>query len=379
MQDCARERERVRLESQAGLTKFKAMPCPGARGRRNSSSWAVLIAVVSVELLAGFRHPGADLPFSAGQTLRQRLSPVEARRSSFAARPSRRRPGRAKAWAQGEATGPQSSGDLSLRRVALLVSTVAITLGTLFYGASHFEHWAHLCYCLLQGSSTLTATLAGGAAGALHTLAGPDHLAALAPLVTGGRRSSVPSAFFLGSLWGSGHATGQVLLGLAFLAARCGFAPKAAWATALAASFGQFAGGLLGVALISIGLLGFREVAEARRQGHEEDTVSSVRQRYGWATYATGVAHGVQPDALVFIAPALALPVKAAVGFVVAFGVGTLLSMGGCAVLLALLCRGARRAERVELISTTAASVALVLGVAIFASSLGLSVPFLGR
>ena len=38
---------------------------------------------------------------------------------------------------------------------------------------------------------------------------GPDHLAALAPLVIGQRRS-IFAAFGLGALWGSGHATGQL-------------------------------------------------------------------------------------------------------------------------------------------------------------------------
>ena len=40
--------------------------------------------------------------------------------------------------------------------------------------------------------------------------AGPDHLAALAPLVIGKRRS-IFAAFGLGALWGSGHATGQLV------------------------------------------------------------------------------------------------------------------------------------------------------------------------
>jgi hypothetical protein len=40
--------------------------------------------------------------------------------------------------------------------------------------------------------------------------AGPGHLAALAPLVIGKRRS-IFAAFGLGALWGSGHATGQLV------------------------------------------------------------------------------------------------------------------------------------------------------------------------
>lgn len=49
------------------------------------------------------------------------------------------------------------------------------------------------------------------AAGFLHTLAGADHLAALTPL-TVGRHPVASSA--LGALWGAGHCTGQLILGL---------------------------------------------------------------------------------------------------------------------------------------------------------------------
>jgi hypothetical protein len=52
---------------------------------------------------------------------------------------------------------------------------------------------------------------AGLAAGCLHTLAGADHLAALTPLTIG--RSHF-KASLMGALWGFGHSTGQLILGL---------------------------------------------------------------------------------------------------------------------------------------------------------------------
>merc|ERR1711937_776890 len=51
-------------------------------------------------------------------------------------------------------------------------------------------------------------------AGSLHSLAGPDHLAALAPLAMG--RSSM-AAGFLGGLWGFGHCVGQIVFGIVFV------------------------------------------------------------------------------------------------------------------------------------------------------------------
>lgn len=57
---------------------------------------------------------------------------------------------------------------------------------------------------------------AGLAAGCLHTLAGPDHLAALTPLTIG--RNPL-TAGVLGSLWGLGHSSGQLVLGLGMMLA----------------------------------------------------------------------------------------------------------------------------------------------------------------
>ena len=53
--------------------------------------------------------------------------------------------------------------------------------------------------------------LAGVVAGALHTFSGPDHLAALAPMVA----KQPKGAARLGAMWGFGHGLGVVLLGLA--------------------------------------------------------------------------------------------------------------------------------------------------------------------
>jgi hypothetical protein len=53
------------------------------------------------------------------------------------------------------------------------------------------------------------ALLLGLVAGAAHVFAGPDHLAALAPVVADDRRRGLR----LGALWGLGHGLGVVLLG----------------------------------------------------------------------------------------------------------------------------------------------------------------------
>lgn len=59
----------------------------------------------------------------------------------------------------------------------------------------------------LLGSEILSSAGAGFFAGCLHTLSGPDHLVALAPLSIG--RTWTESAL-VGALWGFGHDAGQV-------------------------------------------------------------------------------------------------------------------------------------------------------------------------
>lgn len=58
--------------------------------------------------------------------------------------------------------------------------------------------------------------LTGLAAGSLHVVTGPDHLAALAPLALRDRRR----ATWTGATWGAGHGLGVVAVGLIAMLAR---------------------------------------------------------------------------------------------------------------------------------------------------------------
>ena len=58
-------------------------------------------------------------------------------------------------------------------------------------------------------------------------------------------------------------------------------------------------------------------------------------KRAGWTTYVTGILHGLQPDALFVVIPALALPTRlASVMFISMFVIGTIVSMGGYTLLI---------------------------------------------
>ncbi|KAA8546115.1 hypothetical protein F0562_020434 [Nyssa sinensis] len=96
----------------------------------------------------------------------------------------------------------------------------------------------------------LSSAWTGFFAGCLHTLSGPDHLAALAPLSIG--RTRLESAA-VGALWGCGHDAGQVIFGLLFLLLkdRLHIEIIRTWGTRV-----------VGFTLLVIGAMGIREASE---------------------------------------------------------------------------------------------------------------------
>lgn len=185
------------------------------------------------------------------------------------------------------------------------------------------------------------AIIAGLSAGAIHVLAGPDHLAAVAPLAAeNGRRP-----WAAGLLWGFGHAGGVIVVGAAALLLR-GVLPVeriSGWSERL-----------VGVVLIGIGVWGIRQarrqpvhVHEHRHDGHRHVHVHAhdrgsdhksptahrsdgshvhVRAR---AAFGVGILHGLAGSAhFLGILPALAFGTTAdAAGYVTAFAVGTIAAM----------------------------------------------------
>ncbi|KAF3509210.1 hypothetical protein F2Q69_00009499 [Brassica cretica] len=148
-------------------------------------------------------------------------------------------------------------------------------------------------------SGWLTSAWTGFLACCLHTLSGPDHLAALAPLSIG--RTKMESSS-VGALWGCGHDGGQVIFGL----------------------------------LSNGNQRSFRSSSTLCRLRNRHDSngergldASPKKKKIGFATFATGVVHGLQPDALMTVLPALALPSRlAGSAFLIMFLVGTVVAMG---------------------------------------------------
>ncbi|KAJ6839856.1 uncharacterized protein M6B38_311850 [Iris pallida] len=221
-------------------------------------------------------------------------------------------------------------------------------------------------------SELLSSAWTGFFAGCLHTLSGPDHLAALAPLSIG--RTSIESAA-VGALWGCGHDAGQMIFGLLFLLLkdRLHIEVIRTWGTRV-----------VGLTLLVIGGMGIKEASEvptpcvALENGECDvsitepvETVSTGKKKIGFATFATGIVHGLQPDALMMVLPALALPSRlAGAAFLGMFLVGTVLAMGSYTVFIGSCSQALKeRVPRItEKLTWAASLLAISMGIAILIS-----------
>ncbi|PIA41337.1 hypothetical protein AQUCO_02200031v1 [Aquilegia coerulea] len=216
----------------------------------------------------------------------------------------------------------------------------------------------------------LSSAWTGFFAGCLHTLSGPDHLAALAPLSIG--RSRLESAA-VGALWGCGHDAGQVIFGLLFLLLkdRLHIEILRTWGTRV-----------VGLTLLVIGAMGIKEATEvpapcvALENGEcDVDVLQSLenppKKKIGFATFATGIIHGLQPDALMMVLPALALPSRlAGAAFLGMFLLGTVFSMGSYTVFIGSCSQALKdRIPRItEKLTWASSLIAIALGFAILIS-----------
>ena len=162
----------------------------------------------------------------------------------------------------------------------------------------------------------------------------------------------------------------------------------------------RWSGTVVGLTLLAIGLMGLYETYVEGHDSHEEPQLavagagtSDAAAAAGssgpgapaagkspfWATYATGIVYGLQPDALFVVVPALALPTQlAAVAYCLMFVIGTVSAMGGYTALIGYG-SAALTSERPWLqshLSTVASCIAILVGVLILAAGFGLELPF---
>lgn len=203
----------------------------------------------------------------------------------------------------------------------------------------------------------------GALAGLFHVLAGPDHLAAVAPLAIDGRRRG----WIAGWTWGIGHASGVVLVALLAVLLRDVLPPIdliSAWSERL-----------VGAALIVVGLWALRRSARVEPAPHVHGVVRHdhlhvqagprwlCRLGHAHASFCLGVLHGVAGSShFVGVIPALALPTRvAAVTYLTAFGVGTVAAMTAFAAIVSSTGAG-RRPGAYRATMAAAALAAIVVG-----------------
>lgn len=188
--------------------------------------------------------------------------------------------------------------------------------------------------------------LAGLAAGFLHVLSGPDHLAAVAPLAADGRGRG----WLAGLTWGVGHTSGVWLVAAVALGAR-GILPVEA--------LSSWSERLVGAVLIWIGVWGFLRVISGRARAHGHEGGAHTH-----AAFSVGVLHGLAGSShFLGVLPALAAPSNTeAALYVIAFGSGSIAAMAGFAwAVEAVTARwdGGERAWRWSLSGLSSAAIAV--------------------
>lgn len=226
---------------------------------------------------------------------------------------------------------------------------------------------------------------AGVAAGLVHVLTGPDHVAAVTPLAASGPRRSARA----GMHWGLGHTAGVVAIAILALLLR-GVLPIEA--------LSHWSERIVGVVLIAIGIWGLRIALSSRlhahvhehdghahahvhvhRHGHATEAAatastaavmaeaevaaaaqaeaaaqaqaaataiaSAPRHRHTHAAFGVGILHGLAGSShFLGVLPALALPTHtAAATYVVGFGAGSVAAMTAYAACIGAVALRAKR------------------------------------
>lgn len=186
----------------------------------------------------------------------------------------------------------------------------------------------------------MVALAAGLAAGFFHVLAGPDHLAAIAPLAADDTRSSWRS----GLAWGLGHTAGVLLVGLLLLAFR-----ELLPIDLLSAASER----VVGAALVGVGVWGLWRARAPRAHAHLPSTPS----------FAMGTLHGLAGSSHLYgVLPSLMFASRLDAGaYLGGFGAGAIVAMTAFAAIVGSVAAAAGQSQtavrRAVLYAASAAAV----------------------
>ncbi len=184
--------------------------------------------------------------------------------------------------------------------------------------------------------------ITGFLAGSVHVVSGPDHLSAVAPLSIEEGKAS----WKMGLLWGVGHTSGVMIVGLIALLGR---------ELIPIDLISNWSERFVGVVLIGIGIWGIRKALKNKvhvhKHNHEDNEhthihthnteaehASPVAHKHTHAALAVGIIHGFAGSShFIGVLPALALPTtSASVLYLGGYGVGTIIAMVGFTALLGI-------------------------------------------
>ena len=187
------------------------------------------------------------------------------------------------------------------------------------------------------------AFFAGLAAGLLHVFAGPDHLAAVAPLAADTNRGN----WRTGLQWGIGHTFGVLLIAGLLLMIRERLPLDA---------ISAYSERIVGVASILVGGWGIR-CAWARRCG------GATAHSHAGASFGMGTLHGLAGSSHLFgVLPALAFATRVeAALYLAGFGAGAIIGMTAFSAVMGLLSSRLSRRHSSGLLYASSAA-ALVIG-----------------
>jgi sulfite exporter TauE/SafE len=179
----------------------------------------------------------------------------------------------------------------------------------------------------------MIAIISGLTAGFIHVVAGPDHLAAIAPLAAVKRNST----WNIGFRWGIGHTSGVFIIGIITILF------KEIIPLELISSYSE---SLVGFVLIGIGLWGLHKALKSNIHVHEhlhngivhrhfhthkpgEEHNEPTAHVHTHAAMAVGILHGLAGSSHILgIIPALAFGTKTeSLEYLVSFGIGTIAAM----------------------------------------------------
>jgi len=176
--------------------------------------------------------------------------------------------------------------------------------------------------------------LAGLLAGTIHVLSGPDHLAAIAPFAAHQPKKS----WMIGMWWGMGHTLSVWAIAILVFFMK-GFLPLS--------GLSQWGERMIGMILIALGVWGIQKalrskvhyhlhehdgMAHAHFHVHDKRTAhhhESRPHKHKHVPMSIGVIHGFGGSThLIAVIPAIAIPGRYnAAGYVVGFGIGTIIAM----------------------------------------------------